>query len=144
MTNPGETTSEQLLAYPGVRRVPSPKIELFDRPEFLPSELCAELMRLIDKDRRPSTLADPNGDHYFRTSETCDLEADEPAVQDLERRFFELNRIDAAYGEPIQGQRYEAGQEFKPHTDYFGSSALSSPCPHAQIAAYRGPGVTPA
>ena len=119
MTNPGETTSEQLLAYPGVRRVPSPKIELFDRPEFLPSELCAELMRLIDKDRRPSTLADPNGDHYFRTSETCDLEADEPAVQDLERRFFELNRIDAAYGEPIQGQRYEAGQEFKPHTDYF-------------------------
>jgi prolyl 4-hydroxylase len=119
MANPGATTAEQLLAYPGVRRVPSPKIELFDRPRFLPPELCIELMALIDKDRRPSTLADPNGDHYFRTSETCDLEPGEPAVQDLERRLFELNRIDAAYGEPVQGQRYEAGQEFKAHTDYF-------------------------
>ncbi|MBV8911456.1 MAG: 2OG-Fe(II) oxygenase [Acetobacteraceae bacterium] len=119
MANPGATTAEQLLAYPGVRRVPSPAIELFDRPSFLPAELCAELIRLTDEGRRPSTLADPNGDNYFRTSETCDLDPAEPAVQDLERQLFELNRIDPAYGEPVQGQRYAVGQEFKPHTDYF-------------------------
>jgi prolyl 4-hydroxylase len=119
MTTPGETTAERLLAYPGVRRVPSPRIELFDRPGFLPPELCTQLIALIDKDRRPSTIADPNGDHYFRTSETCDLSAGEPAVQALEARLFELNGIDPAYGEPVQGQRYEAGQEFKAHTDFF-------------------------
>ena len=27
--------------------------------------------------------------------------------------------IDPAYGEPLQGQRYDVGQEFKAHTDYF-------------------------
>ncbi|MEO6153970.1 MAG: 2OG-Fe(II) oxygenase [Croceibacterium sp.] len=107
------------MAYPGVRRVPSPRIELFDRPAFVPPELCADLIALIDRGRRPSTLADPNGDNTFRTSETCDLDPAEPAVLDLERRLFELNGIDAAYGEPVQGQRYQAGQEFKAHTDYF-------------------------
>lgn len=119
MANPGETTAEHLLAHPGVRRVPSPKIELFDRPAFLPARLCADLIALIDRDRRPSTIADENGDAYFRTSETCDLPADEPAVEALEKLLFALNGIDPAHGEPIQGQRYEAGQEFKAHTDYF-------------------------
>jgi prolyl 4-hydroxylase len=119
MTTPGETTVERLMAHPGVRRVPSPRIELFDRPRFLPPELCTRLIALIDQDRRPSTIADPNGDHYFRTSETCDLNGEEPAVQDLEARLFALNGIDPAHGEPVQGQRYQVGQEFKAHTDYF-------------------------
>ena len=119
MATPGETTAAHLLAYPGLRRVPTAKVEIFDRPGFLPPDLCGELIALIDRDRRPSTIADPNGDHYFRTSETCDLDENEAAVIDLERRLLELNGIDPAYGEPVQGQRYEVGQEFKPHTDYF-------------------------
>ena len=118
-TTPGKTTAAQLMAHPGVRRVPSPRIELFDRPGFLPPELCTRLIALVDQDRRPSTIADPNGDHYFRTSETCDLDPKEPAVRDLEARLYALNGIDPAHGEPVQGQRYEAGQEFKAHTDYF-------------------------
>ena len=116
---PGETSAERLLATPGVRRVPSPRIELFDRPGFLAPELCAALIELVDRDRRPSTIADPNGDHYFRTSETCDLDPEQPAVRELEARLFALNGIDPAHGEPVQGQRYEVGQEFKAHTDYF-------------------------
>lgn len=119
MPIPGETSAEILLARPGVRRVPTERLELFDCPGFLPPALCTELMRQIERDRRPSTIADPNGDHYFRTSETCDLAADDPAVQDLEARLLSLTGIDAAHGEPVQGQRYEVGQEFKPHTDYF-------------------------
>lgn len=119
MPNPGETSAELLLAQRGVRRVPSERLELFDCPAFLPPDLCTALMALIDQDRRPSTIADPNGDNYFRTSETCDLSADEPAVQDLEARLLALHGIDPAHGEPVQGQRYDVGQEFKPHTDYF-------------------------
>jgi prolyl 4-hydroxylase len=119
MTTPGETSTERLLAHADVRRVPSPRIELFTIPRFLPGELCDDLMRLIDNNRRPSTIADPNGDQYFRTSETCDLDANEAAVKDVEERLFALTGIDPAHGEPIQGQRYEVGQEFKAHTDYF-------------------------
>ncbi|MDE1466452.1 prolyl hydroxylase family protein [Aurantiacibacter sp. D1-12] len=107
------------MQHHGVRRVPSPRAIVLDCAQFLPPDLCIELIRLIDKDRRPSTIADANGDNYFRTSETCDLEADEPAVLDLEARLFALNGIDPAHGEPVQGQRYAVGQEFKAHTDYF-------------------------
>ena len=119
MANPGDTSPELLLRDGRVRRVPSPKLALLDCPGFLPPAMCASLIDLIDKDRRPSTIADANGDDYFRTSETCDLDPGEDAVQALEDMLFALNGIERQYGEPVQGQRYEAGQEFKPHTDYF-------------------------
>jgi len=119
MANPGETSGAILLSKPGVRRVPTPRLELFDRPNFLPPDMCEALIALIDQDRRPSTIADPNGDEAFRTSETCDLDAAEPVVRDLEERLFALGGIDPTHGEPVQGQRYAVGQEFKGHTDYF-------------------------
>jgi prolyl 4-hydroxylase len=119
MTNPGETTAAHLTAQPGARRAPTPRVELFTLPGFLSAELCHALIGLIDANRRPSTIADPNGDDYFRTSETCDLDPGEPAVREVEARLFALTGIDPAHGEPIQGQRYEVGQEFKAHTDYF-------------------------
>jgi prolyl 4-hydroxylase len=119
MLAPGESSSELLRNRPGVKRVPTPKLELFIVDNFLPPEMCRELMAMIDRDRRPSTIADPNGDNYFRTSETCDLPPDEPVVQKLEQMLRALNGIDPAHGEPVQGQRYEVGQEFKAHTDWF-------------------------
>ncbi|RGP40218.1 Procollagen-proline dioxygenase [Altererythrobacter insulae] len=107
-----------------MQRAPSPKIELFQCREFLPDDLCGELIALIDANRRPSTIADDNGDNYFRTSETCDLSASEPAVVRLETILHELNGINPAHGEPVQGQRYDVGQEFKAHTDYFAPNGL--------------------
>ncbi|MFB0613391.1 prolyl hydroxylase family protein [Aurantiacibacter poecillastricola] len=119
MTNPADTSPDILLRHQGVRRIPTQRLTLLDCPRFLTPDLCERLIDLIDKDRRPSTIADPNGDDYFRTSETCDLSASEPAVKELEDKLFALNGIDPAHGEPVQGQRYAEGQEFKPHTDYF-------------------------
>ena len=119
MANPGQTTPARLMAHKGVRRVPSERLALFDAPGFLPESLCQDLIAMIDKDRRPSTIADPNGDDAFRTSETCDLAPNAAPVRALEEHLFSLNGIDPAHGEPVQGQRYAVGQEFKPHTDYF-------------------------
>lgn len=119
VSEPGESSAEHLLKQDRLQRVPSPKLELFQCRAFLPTDLCQSLISLIDEGRRPSTIADHNGDDYFRTSETCDLDADEPAVQRLEDMLTRLSGIDPAHGEPIQGQRYDVGQEFKPHTDYF-------------------------
>jgi len=102
-----------------MQRVPDRRIELYQRRNFLGADLAARLIGLIEEGRRPSTLADHNGDGNFRTSETCDLSHESPSVRALEDRLHELNGIDPALGEPVQGQRYEVGQEFKPHTDYF-------------------------
>jgi prolyl 4-hydroxylase len=119
MLLPGESSADVLMAHPGVQRVPNDKVELFQLRGFLAPAMCEELCALIEAERRPSTLADFNGDAYFRTSETCDLPPELPVVQDLEALLLALGRIDPAHGEPLQGQRYAEGQEFKPHCDYF-------------------------
>lgn len=119
MKNPGESSPEILRSHAGVRQIPNPRIEMFTVSDFLPPQLCTDLIGLIDANRRPSTIADPNGDSYFRTSETCDLDPGHPAVIETESLLFGLNGIESSHGEPLQGQRYEVGQEFKAHTDYF-------------------------
>jgi len=119
MMQPGESSAEKLMTTTRMQRAPFPKLELFQLKAFLPPDLCRDLIALIDINRRPSTIADDNGDHYFRTSETCDLDPAHPAVRDLEARLLEVGGIEPAYGEPVQGQRYAEGQEFKAHTDYF-------------------------
>lgn len=119
MVSATDSVSANLAQAQGIQRIPHPKIELFQMKQFLTREHCDALIALIDKDRHPSTIADPNGDLYFRTSETCDLARRDPIVQELDGRLNDLNGIDPAFGEPVQGQRYDVGQEFKPHTDYF-------------------------
>lgn len=119
MANPGESSADHLLAFPGTRRVPSDRIALFSLRHFLTPAECAGLIAQIDAGRRPSTIADANGDNYFRTSETCDLDHADPLVIVLNAKLAWISGIDPAYGEPLQGQRYDIGQEFKAHTDYF-------------------------
>ena len=117
--HPSEPVVEHILRQPGVQRVPSPKIAMFIARNFIDPALCQALMAQIDGKRRPSTIADPNGDTAFRTSETCDLDPDDPLAAELKQRIVALTGLDPAHGEPMQGQRYAVGQEFKAHTDYF-------------------------
>jgi prolyl 4-hydroxylase len=119
MQAPGESSSELLRAIPGMQRVPSPQLELFVLRQFIEPALCEALIALIEAQHRPSTIADPNGDAAFRTSSTCDLDPGDAAVAKLDARLAAVSGIDPTHGEPLQGQRYEAGQEFKAHTDYF-------------------------
>ncbi len=119
MTKPGESSAAILSQAPAAQRLPFAGIELFQRRGFLAPALCERLIAMIDADRRPSTLADPSGDTRFRTSETCDLAAEAAETQAVEHLLHDWTGIDPDFGEPLQGQRYAAGQEFKAHTDYF-------------------------
>ena len=110
---------ERLSRQPGIQRVPSPKLTLFIKRGFLDAATCTALCAAVDATRRPSTLSDSNGNASFRTSETGDLDARDPLTIDLNARIAALTGLDPSYGEPIQGQRYAVGQEFKQHTDYF-------------------------
>jgi prolyl 4-hydroxylase len=120
-------TANLIAGSAGVQRVPSPKLNLFIRKNFLDERECAEIIRMIDVQRRPSTIADDNGDPTFRTSETCDLDGTVPAVAAVNAKIVALTGLDPAYGEPMQGQRYAVGQEFKPHTDYFEPNGADYP-----------------
>lgn len=84
-------------------------------PHFLDIGTCQRLIERIEHNRQPSTILYGDGDPDFRTSETCYLAASE--VSEVDRKIGEL--LGLSGGEPIQGQRYAVGQEFKPHTDTF-------------------------
>jgi prolyl 4-hydroxylase len=99
--------------------VPTRELELFIVREFLDEPTCAALIALIDQKRRPSEIADDVGIANFRTSETCDLDWRIPVVGGVDRRIGDLLGLPLAASEPIQGQRYAPGQEFRPHTDTF-------------------------
>lgn len=101
----------------GAARFPSPHVELWTMPDLLGPEECDILMRAIDANKAPSRVA--YGEANGRTSETCILDADEPVVQLLDLKLSLLLGIPPECGEPIQGQRYAVGQEFKLHHDYF-------------------------
>ncbi|MCJ8157599.1 2OG-Fe(II) oxygenase [Sphingomonas sp. LaA6.9] len=115
----GSSSTDHLAAQPQVQRVPTPKLNLFIRKGFLDKDRCAQIIARIDERRRPSTLADHDGDASYRTSETCDLDWNDPVVAELDAMICDLLGIEPQFGEPVQGQRYATGQEFKAHTDYF-------------------------
>jgi prolyl 4-hydroxylase len=109
----------RLVGTPGLQQVPSRELELYIVRNFLDPESCAALIRQIDEHRRPSEIADDIGIANFRTSETCDLDWRDPVVGSVDRKIGGLLGLSLDLGEPIQGQRYSRGQEFKPHTDTF-------------------------
>ena len=114
-----DSVAARLSGAQGVKRVPTRELELFICRDFLSADECSALCDLIDERRRPSTIADDQGVSEFRTSETCDLDNAQPLVAAVRARLSRLTGIEVSYGEPIQGQRYAPGQEFKPHTDTF-------------------------
>ena len=111
--------ADKLATTPGVQRVPTRELELFIVRGFLDPASCAALVQLIEPKRRPSEIADDVGIANFRTSETCDLDWREPIVGEVDHKIASLLGLPLAASEPIQGQRYAPGQEFKPHTDTF-------------------------
>lgn len=114
-----DATLPRLARVAGIRREPSALIEQFVLDDFLTAAACAELIARIDREVRPSRITDANGDDAFRTSSTCHLDHQDPIVRALDATLHDLVGIPAAFGEPLQGQRYEVGQEFKAHTDTF-------------------------
>ena len=111
--------AQRLAQTPGVQRVPSRSLDLFILRGFLDPATCAALIERIDVSRRPSEISDDIGIENYRTSETCDLDWRNPLIAQVDGKIADLLGLPLAASEPLQGQRYAPGQEFKPHTDTF-------------------------
>lgn len=109
----------RVAAHSAIRPLGNGKAQIFMAPDFLTPDGCARLMELIEAKRRPSTVANHNGDNSFRTSETCDMDRATPVVSDVQNAIAGLLGIPMAHAETLQGQRYAPGQQFKLHPDYF-------------------------
>ncbi len=115
----GAQVAARLDADPQVERAATDGAQVFYRPDFLDAAQCKALVRMIDANRRPSTLLSDSGDKAFRTSESCDMDRWSPDVRPTDEALAALLGIDPAQGETMQGQRYAPGQHFRAHHDYF-------------------------
>jgi len=105
-----------------IYRIESAAVELFALGNFLSADECARLRTMIDAVARPSALHEVAYDSGFRTSYSGDLDPKDSFVASISRRIDALLGVDPAIGEPVQGQRYLPGQQFKPHNDWFYTS----------------------
>jgi ribosomal protein L16 Arg81 hydroxylase len=96
------------------------KAQLCVIENFLSDYECDELIKLINTELFPSKVSYPDENIGQRTSSTCDLGfLDNQVVRQLEEKIANCLGLSLKFSEIIQGQKYEVGQEFKPHTDFF-------------------------
>lgn len=118
----GAQVRARLKADPRAEDLGGEQADMFLLREFFSAEECARLIGIIDRRIGPSTLFEGTQRDGFRTSSTHYFEAGDSATRALERRIDEATGIAHKHAEVTQGQRYEAGQQFKHHYDYFFAS----------------------
>jgi prolyl 4-hydroxylase len=119
----GAHVRRRLDANPRAIRVETDAAEIWTVPDFMGADECADLVRMIDRTCKPSEVFDHGYAEVWRTSHSGNVDRDNPFVHKLESRIDELLGIPHAYGETMQGQRYQVGQEFKYHLDLFWTKA---------------------
>ena len=114
----GDIVRKRLDADPAAYRLPVDDVEIYAVADFLSASDCQRLMAVIDEVAIPSPTYNNNTDGG-RTSYTGDVDPRDPFIRMLQRRIDDLMGMEPALGETLQGQRYNVGQEFKHHYDYF-------------------------
>ena len=103
---------------PRAWRLDTPLAQVYELPGLLQRDECDEVMEAINGSLQPSTVT--RGASDYRTSRTCHLRQNHPELAErLDERFAALLGVDSGLSEPIQGQRYDPGEYFKEHTDWF-------------------------
>ena len=123
----GNALAGGVIAPPLIRRMPrnlqrvdNPNLELYTLHDFLSAKECDRLVALIGHHLHPSALSFDPKDTSFRTSQSsylCHLKS--PVALSIDAKICKTLGIRAEYSEGIQAQRYDVGQQFKPHWDYF-------------------------
>jgi len=110
-------------------------IQLYAIPHFLDDAVCQQVIDVAQNHFEPSTIAAKKGFESHRTSTTCQLTfLNDAVIGDVEQKIVSLLKLGIGENEVMQAQRYEVGQEFKQHTDYFEPGTEA----YRQHAAKRG------
>ena len=115
----GDFVRNRLSGTPNVFKLPVREADMFVARNFLRPDECLGLIELIESNRVPSELLPDEYLPGFRTSESSDFEREFPLVASVDAKINALMGIQPEHGETSQGQRYDIGQEFKAHHDFF-------------------------
>jgi prolyl 4-hydroxylase len=103
-----------------LHKIETAELDLYTLEDFLSVNECDRVVALINHHLRPSTVTIEGGDKLFRTSRTSDLSLlRSPVALAIDAKICKTIGIRPEYSEGVQAQRYDVGQQFKAHTDYF-------------------------
>ena len=105
------------------QRIYYPLTQIYKKENFLSNDECDQLISMISKGLRPSTVAD-DGDtclvNNYRTSKTSDLNYfKHPFYLSIDKKIANLMDLEPFLGETMQAQKYEIGEYYKEHYDFF-------------------------
>lgn len=130
---PRTSSSSELsvaVALRTAQRLQAKNLEIFRIDGFLTAAECEEIVSLINASELiTSTTYNASKPketivNKDRTSKTCYFRDSGPLIKDVESRICKTLGINNRHAEQIQGQKYEVGQEFRFHTDYFAPELL--------------------
>jgi len=104
-------------------KFPFRRTQVYVKENFLDADECQTLIDKINQRLVPSTVSDSQDMgtiSEYRTSSSADLNRfDNEVFRDLDIKITDFMDLDPFLGEAIQGQKYEVGQYFKEHWDFF-------------------------
>ncbi|MCA9841811.1 MAG: 2OG-Fe(II) oxygenase [Cyanobacteria bacterium HKST-UBA03] len=103
-------------------------------PNFLSHQECDHMMELANRMLCPSTVIDPTTGHNVPNKDrsshnACFYRGQDEVISQIEQRIANVTMLPVEYGEGLQVLRYEVGQEYKPHFDYFDPTLSGSKQP---------------
>jgi prolyl 4-hydroxylase len=111
---------------PNLRKVDNDQLQLYLLDDFMTPDECQRLIALSARHLSPSTTTYASEDKEHRTSSTAYLcNVDSPLSTQVDDKICRTLGIRTEYSEGApQTQRYEVGQQFKPHFDWFQPDTL--------------------
>jgi prolyl 4-hydroxylase len=107
-------------------------LEIFTINNFLTESECEYLCSKILEKHKPSEVAGTgkvaSTYNEARTSSTSDLPDTDPKIRKIKEKICVELEQSFENGEPMQGQLYEEGQQFKHHQDYFWGDSYYNFC----------------
>ena len=104
-------------------RLKYPFTQLYIQDDFLNKVECEKLINEIEKRLEPSFVANPDDSRIvsdYRTSSSSCFNYKETKVGvNLDLKIARYLGLDPFIGEWVQGQKYESGQFYKEHHDFF-------------------------
>ncbi|MDF2639673.1 MAG: 2OG-Fe(II) oxygenase [Novosphingobium lindaniclasticum] len=119
----GSSVRERLAAAPALTRYAVEGAEIYSAPGFLSHAHCHHIIGLIDGVASPSRLVDEKDWDGYRTSFSGDVDPRDTVVRALDERLAALTGIAPGHGESLQGQRYNRGEYYHEHWDWFDTEA---------------------
>ena len=108
--------------------------DIIEIDNFLSAEECEYFIKQIELNNQPSKVSENYGSNInttYRKSSTSNLNSQDQLVSNLKNKIANYLNIPVNKGESLQGQKYQPGQYFKQHNDFFHGSSYQTECLHS-------------